>query len=221
LKTLVNVTQTTEKLTARFLTKESSGKWVHKHVDFSEARAAVVMPVSEHPGYFLIMGRETYPSPSGRNPLRFMMEGEEVLHDVLFQKLTDACRKCRSMTLYAKQERTTMGMEGSYRELWQYIRKNQIGGIRLMPAPSSNDPEYGKTIVLEYIKSEALHVPRGTILRPKLADMNKLQTLDESFYAFHALRYVAAGFSKSKHMPLPFMTGSNASIDRKNAKGWT
>lgn len=221
MKTLVNVTQFSDKLTARYRTKESSGKWVDKVIDFSEARAAVVMPVSENPGYFLIMGRETFPNPSGRNALRFMAEGKEVLHDVLFEQLAAASLKCRSMILYAKQERTIKGMEGSYRELWQYIRKNQIAGIRIMSAPSSNDPEYGKTIIREYLKAEALHVPGGTILRHQLRSMFSGGEIDDNHYAFHALRYLAAGFSKSKHMPLPFMTKTNSLIDRKDAGGWT
>ena len=222
MKTLSNVIQYSDKLTARYMVKEDSGKWIHRVIDFSEARASIIMPSAAQPGYFLIMGREIYPNEYGRNPLRFMMEGEDLLHDILFEKLSDAAKKCRSVACYAKQDRTVRGMEGSYRELWQYLRTNRISGIRLMPAPSATDVEYGKTIIRDYVKSQALYVPEDTILRRQLKDMTKKDKIDDAeFYAFHALRYLIAGFSKSKRMPLPWLTATKSNIDRKSAGGWT
>jgi hypothetical protein len=182
-------------------------KGVERRIPLADVRAGVVFPTGAQPGYYLLMGRKWDSLPSGKRPLLFMAEGEDIIHETLFSKLTDSCSKFKCKTVYANLPRQDRrGGVGGFDDLWRYIHNKKLG-INLIPAPASDDREYGKALLREYWQDKALDLPDSdttpTILRFQLRKLAGLRepgkdsVIDETLlYAFHAMRYLLAGFVK-------------------------
>ena len=207
-------------------------KGARREIYVVDVRAGISFPTGTLPGYFVLIGRQREQTVSGKNVLLFMAEGEDLMHEAMFATLTDACAKYKCRTVYADlPTQNRRGGVGGYDDLWRYLRNKKLK-IALLPAPASDDVEYGKALIREFWTDKAMDLPelytRPTTLRKHLKIMtgglaepgkdNKTPN-EEALYAFHAMRYLVCGFVKYNNM-IPFDVGVETS-PRANAKGWT
>ena len=205
-------------------------KGVNRRITLADVRAGVVFPTGAQPGYFLIMGRKWESLSTGKRPLLFMAEGEDIIHETLFSKLTDSCAKFKCRTLYALLPRADRkGGVGGFDDCWRYLRNRKLQ-INLIPAPAADDVEYGKALLREYWQDRALDLPdpdvTPTTLRAQLRKLSGLSepgkdsgTDEKLLYAFNAMRYLLAGFVKFNNV---IQYGREHRKDpRGNSRGWT
>ena len=198
-------------------------KGVQHRVFLQDARAGVSFPTGGLPGYYVLIGRQFDTISTGKAKLLYLCEGEDIMHEPLFQSLTDACTKFKCRTLYAHLPRVDRrGGIGGYDDLWRYLRNKRLG-INMMPAPAAEDEDYGKALIREYIKDRAIDVPEyednPTILRGQLREITEDGDA-KHLYAFHALRLVIAGFVKF-NQGIPYSPETRKSSAKANPKGWT
>jgi hypothetical protein len=203
-----------------FIARGMSDNGVSAEVPLAEVRGAVSWPTGSLPGYYLLMGQEKGSNKHGKRPLLFLAEKEEKTNTSLFDSLTDDMARLKCSTIYANRGGNQTLIDGFYGALWDYLRNRRLSP-RLVPAPSADDVEYGKVLIREWLKHNALDIPRfsTTILREQLKKMVTEGAI-EDFYAFHALRYLLAGFTKyPQRIAMSFAQSRNA--DRKDPRGWT
>jgi hypothetical protein len=203
-----------------FIARGINDNGIKTDVPLAEIRGAVTWPTGSLPGYYLLIGQEKGPNKYGKRPLLFLAEKEEKTNAPLFDSLTDDMARLKCFTVYANREGNQTLTDGFYRALWDYLRNKRLNP-RLVPAPSADDVEYGKVLIQEWLKHDALDTPRfsPTILRDQLKKM-VTEGAVEQFYAFHALRYLLTGFIKyPRRNVAPFTQNRNA--DRKDPRGWT
>jgi hypothetical protein len=189
-------------------------------VPLLEVRAGVEWPTGKFPGYYLVLGKRAQKNELGFNPLLFLSEGEEPLPQNLYRKLTDDISKMRAIAVYADRGADrSVGMSGCYTDFFDYLGSRGLS-ISLTPAPSAADKEYGVVLMREHIKQKTLELPtlRMTILLGQLKQMSQ-DTDYEDFYAFHALRYLLAGFAKFQEPVMDWMMTKPPK--RVSAAAWT
>lgn len=114
-------------------------------------------------------------------------------------------------------------LEGFYGSLWRYLQDRKLN-IILMPAPSPDDPEYGASLIQEFLATRSLKMLSiETTLKNQLRQM-RTENLRNDLYAFDACRFVLAGFEKyPQPQPSAFARGGfkvgHRNIDRKDARG--
>lgn len=197
-------------------------KGVKREVYLQDARAAVVFPTGALPGYFVMMGRKREILPTGKSPLLFLTEGENLMHEILFSDLTDSCVKFKCKTIYANLPRTDRKRGvGGFDDLWRYLRNRKLA-INLIPAPAADDVDYGRALVREFWIDKAFDIPdphdRPTILRSQLAVLTP-DGEDDKLYAFHALRHLLCGFVKFNNV-IAYDARPQKS-EKANPRGWT
>ncbi len=205
-------------------------KDVKRQVYLSDVRSACVFPTGALPGYWLVFGRQRKQLPAGKYPLLFMAEGENIMHERLFEKLTDACSKYKCRTVYAYLPRADRkGGVGGFDDLWRYLHNRKLN-INLIPAPAAEDVDYGKALAREFWEDGALDLPEmdsaPTILRAQLKQLSGIKergrdvgTGDEDLYAFHALRHLLAGYMKFNNV-IPYAARGQKS-PKADPRGWT
>jgi hypothetical protein len=182
-------------------------------------RAAVRWNAAKWPGYYLIVGKALTKNAMRQHPLMFMSEGEENHPQDLYRKLTDDVIRLRASVIYADPgSDTTISNSGQFTDLWDYLQGHKIK-IHLTPAPSSDDTEYGVVLMREHLKNKTLVFPvlRMTTLYKQIKSMT-VDANEDQFYAFHALRYLLAGFAK---FPDSEVVGSTWGMSRVSGLGWT
>lgn len=176
-------------------------------VTLMEVRAGVQWPTGKYPGYYLILGKKAEKNPDGQNPLLFLCEGEDAMPQNLYRSLTDDISKMRVVAVYADRgaDRST-GMSGCYTDFFDYLGAKGLS-VQLTPAPSANDIEYGAVLMREHYRQKTLELPtlRMTTIRSQIRQMTP-EANYEDFYAFHALRYLLAGFAKFQEPVMDWMT---------------
>lgn len=208
-------------------------KGITERISMADVRAGVVFPTGALPGYYLMIARKWDQLPSGKRILYFMTEGESLVHEELFTKLTDDCIKFKCKTLYAELPRQDRkGGIGGFDDLYRFIRNKRMG-INLIQAPAARDVEYGKALLREYWSEEAIKLPYSDInyttivshLKPIRGFQEAGDGTDDSnynednLYAFHAMRHVLAGFVKYNNV---IQYEKKFKKDPKaNPKGWT
>lgn len=186
-----------------------------------EVRAAVQWPTGEAPGYYLIMGRKAEKNAEGKNALLFLGEGQKPLPRELYEACTDDLARLRAAVIYAdKGKQGARLISGHYTDFYDYLSARQLS-IDLTPAPSAQDKEYGVVLVREHMKNGLLELPgvRMTIVRSQIRDMTEGGDY-ERFYAFHALRYLLAGFAKYQELVVGIWSDTRRR-EPKSAQGWT
>jgi hypothetical protein len=186
----------------------------------SDVRGGISMPAASAPGYCIFLGRERDANEYGEHPLRFLAEEENDLHQSLFEKMTSLAVKLRCGIVYARQNRTQRGIEGAYSDLWRFIRSKGLN-LRLVPAPSAEDVSYGKVLVAEGLKTKALVFPESVpcTVKAQLQSMTP-DSEGEELFAFHALRFLLAGYRKYAQRERPLGAVDQTSSNRKNPGGW-
>ena len=141
----------------------------------------------------------------------------------LFRHAVDAAIKVRSPVIYARQPTKKRGIGGSYHSLWSYLQRTGIR-TQIQPAPASDDERYGMVLVRDRIKQEGIEFPKFSreILMSQLRGMTT-ETDRSALYAFHALRYLLAGFEKHTAPAVEtlsaFTTGQV--VEQPSPRGWT
>jgi hypothetical protein len=210
----------------------TDNKGIKREIWMVDSRAGITFPTGRLPGYYVIMGRRSGVSPTGKRELIFMAEGENLNHELLFGLLTDDCMRYKCKTVYAtlpRQDRR--GGIGGFDDLWRYIKNKKVN-LALTQAPAAQDVEYGKALIREYGEEGMIDLPpsdlRLTTLAAHMKDMVGAATEatqdekgpDESkFYAFHAFRHVVCGFVKFNQV-IKYHTPSKVD-PRANPLGWT
>jgi hypothetical protein len=190
-------------------------------VPLVEIRAGVTWPKNVNPGYYIIIGKKAEKTPIGKNPLMFLCEGEDALPGRLYQKLLDDAVRMLANVIYAEKGSSSgaRGVDkvGCYTDFFDVIGQTNV---ELSPAPSVNDEEYGAVLVREYVKDGLLELPqyRMTTILSQLRDMTPGCDM-VGLYAFHALRFVLAGFTKYNDVPADW---SQVKVQQDvKAMGWT
>jgi len=183
-------------------------------VGLSEVRVGVQWPTGKYPGYYIILGKRVKKNTEGQNPLLFLCEGEERMPQNLYQKLSDDISKMRAIAVYADRHEG-----GCYADFFDYLGARGLN-IQLTPAPSATDKEYGAVLMQEHMKQKTLQFPalKMTTIFTQIRSMTK-GTDYEEFYAFHALRYLLAGFAKFQEPVVDWMMVKTPKA--VNAQGWT
>jgi len=202
-----------------FIAVGMSDTLVRKSISVHEVRGSVRWPVDGFPGYYLIMAKKKKINEHGKRPMLFLAEGENQSPSLMLEALSDDLVRLKCAKLYAKQDRTHRGIEGFYKDLYHFIKKRKIGTI-VVPSPSVNDPEYGRALIKEYIKDQAFDVPKlvPTILREHLGSITDAMPAEK--YAFHALRYLMAGFEKFDDVRQSFFPVNKEAQKEKAERRW-
>ena len=184
-----------------------------------DIRSAVRWNSAKYPGYYLIVGKELGKNSKGKHPILYLAEGEANYPQDLYRKLTDDVIRLRASVVYADPgSDKTISNSGQFTDLWDYV---QAGGVRisLTPAPSSDDTEYGVVLMKEHLRDKTLVFPvlRMTTLFKQIKSMT-VDANEDQFFAFHALRYVLAGFAK---FPDSEVVVSPRGRSRVSGLGWT
>ena len=185
-----------------------------------EVRASVQWPTGKLPGYYLIMGKRAEKNSLGQNPILFLTEGEAAMPQDLYRNLTDDISRMRAIAVYADRGADrSVGMSGCYTDFFDYLGSRGLS-VQLTPAPSADDTEYGVVLMREHIRQKTLEIPtlRMTTLLSQIRQMTP-ETDYEDFYAFHALRYLLAGFAKFQEPVADWMMVKPAK--QVSAAAWT
>lgn len=189
-------------------------------VTLLEVRAGVQWPTGKYPGYYLIMGKKAEKNADGQNALLFLCEGEEAMPQNLYARLTDDISKMRAIAIYADRGADrSIGMSGCYTDFFDYLGARGLS-VQLTPAPSANDIEYGAVLMREHYRQKTIEFPtlRMTTIRGQIRQMTPEVNYEE-FYAFHALRYLLAGFAKFQEAVVDWMMVKPR--EKISAAGWT
>lgn len=199
----------TQKFADGYLAHCMNDKDVKEQVSLIEIRGAVIKPVEIYPGYFVFFGMMKEPNIFQKYPIMFLCEGEARTQGPLLEKMFNDASRMKASVIYADRERQGK-MEGFYQDIWRERRQRNLP-LRVMPAPSPDDIDYGVGILRDWSRDKAVERPRitKTILSDQISSMTDETEIDASFYAFHALRFLLAGFVKTP--PLRTM---------RTTKGW-
>lgn len=184
-----------------FLANCINDKGVKQQVPIIETRGAVVPPVGEFPGYFVFFGMTSVPNIFGKYPLLFLCEGEYRTHGPLSQTLFNDAARMKASIIYADRGATRGKQSGFYQHLWK-IQTSKKMTTRVVPAPSPEDVDYGMGIIRDWTREDAIKRPQITptvLVRQLSEDMREgeVNPSDDRWHAFHAMRYLIAGFIKS------------------------
>ena len=163
-----------------------------------DVMGSVVMPTGAFPGYYLILGKRLQINQYRKRPLIYLAEGEYTTISVLLEKLTDDIKRLKCRTLYAKHDRTNQGASGFFRDVYTYLQRKRLT-VSVTQAPSWNDYEYGRALLVEAWKDKAIELPKyvDTVVKKQLGEMRVDTDLSEDeLYAFHAMRYILAAVEK-------------------------
>lgn len=179
----------------KFVAKDSGGFRVHGIDDKSvevqvpliDVRAAVTPPQAERPGYYLVLGARFSKNESGKHPLMFLAEHEDVLQSSLLNRLADDAARLSVQTVYADESNA-----GYYSDLWRCFKT--VLEVRVCRALHPQDIDYEVTLIREWLRDNALDVPRytSTILRRQLGSMTA-ETVG-LMNVIDPLRFLVSGF---------------------------
>lgn len=194
-----------------YLANGISDNGVSAQIALIEIRGAVVKPVEDQPGYYLYFGMMKEPNIYSKYPIMFLAEGTATTYADLITKLMDDASRLKASVLYAEMPREKKNAQGFYRDLWNFRYKNCLP-CQIKPAVSANDHEYGMALVQEWSKEKSIIRPQlvETVLTEQIAsERGMVEGVDlkaPDWYAFHALRYLLAGFVKNPPQPVAQMT---------------
>lgn len=195
-----------------------------------EIRGACVKPTEDNPGYYLFCGMQKERNVHDRHPLLFLCEAAIPTQGELIRRLLDDAVRMKARILYADHGETRKRSEGFYADLWRATTGTKL---RLKPAPSANDHEYGKALINEAtmlkVVTNPSHVKETILGKQIFTTMNEESDIkDTKFYAFHALRYLMAGITKDpvRVQTIKGFAGDEQVIQTNqgkqlNAEGWT
>uniref|UniRef100_A0A6M3IK38 Terminase n=1 Tax=viral metagenome TaxID=1070528 RepID=A0A6M3IK38_9ZZZZ len=189
-----------------FLANCINDKDVKQQVAIIETRGAVVSPIDEHPGYYLFFGMTKHPNIFKKHPLLFLCEAEHTTHGQLIEALFNDASRMKASVIYSNRGSSRKQQAGFYRDVWTH-RVRQNVPLRVMPAPSVKDVDYGRGIIQDWTREDAIVRPkkRRTVLARQMTEEMREQVVDpaeDRWYAFHALRYLIAGFIKDPPLSL-------------------
>lgn len=167
-----------------------------------DVRCAVIPPIETYPGYYLFFGMQKEANAYGKHPLLFLYEKEDSIQSDLLDNLADDTGRLKCSTVYAQFHKKQRNSQGFYRDLWDYRRHNNLP-FKVVQAVSSEDYEYGRAILRNWLRDKAVIRPRTvqTILDSQIkSDSGMVETSDITeprWYAFHAIRYLIAGYIKN------------------------
>ena len=204
----------------------------HLHVEFisekgstemslvGDVRAAVAWPRGLYPGYFLFLGQEKMTNEYGKRPLILLFERAEEGQNTLFSRLAEACSRLMCFTVYVPGIGFGRRMEGFSKAFHKFIRDSHLN-LRMQPAPSDENVDFGLSLVREYINSKAIVFPDDSIIRNQLKNMTSEQGPEDKDYAFHCLRYILAGYKMQRSVYRPDLAQNPMPHPKKNPRGWT
>lgn len=190
-------------------------------VPLLEVRGAVQWPTGEATGYYLIMGKRAEKNALGQNALLFLGEGEAFLPMDLYASFTDDISRLRAAVVYADTgKQGARRISGHYTDFYDYLSARGLN-IDLTPAPSAQDKEYGVVLVREHMQKGLLELPRVRMTTVLSQIRQMVEGTDyDPFYAFHALRYLLAGFAKYQE-PVFAAWSDTRRREAVSAAGWT
>jgi len=192
-------------------------------IALTEVRAAAVPPREGNGGYLLVLGLRRESNESGIQPLLMLSESTEALQLELIKRVLDEVTRYKISTVYAEQPQAgePAGFWGDLHKALK-LRRHLV---KLRPAPSVRDLEYGKNIAMDYHKTGSLLPLVGEhTLRSHMRKLTASVEPEADFYAFHALRFLLAGFKRDR--PAYRAGGADGqeggqNLQRRHPGGWT
>jgi hypothetical protein len=182
-----------------------------------DVRAAITEPMADIPCYYLILGMLDKENMHGKRPVMFISEYENKSTTKVFNQLMDDIVRLSIQTLYANYEN-----DGFYASLWRHRQLSSVD-VSLKPVISGKNIEYGDALIGGYIQDQALITPQTVkpMMSQQTNEINSMgyntEKIDyNSFYAWNALRYILAGFTKNP----PLNRGRLAQNDIGNPAKW-
>lgn len=186
-----------------FLAHARNDKGVKVQVPIVEARGAVVEPKEGHPGYYLFFGMKREINMFGKHPLMFLCEFESPSPSLVMQRVTNDASRMRASVIYADRGNSRREPSGFYNVLWK-LRSAERLPLKIVPAPSVSDHDYGRGLIRDWSDESAIERPmhNTTILFSQLKPMwdGATDLSQAQYYAFHAMRFLMAGFVKDPPM---------------------
>ena len=192
---------------------------VKAQIALVDIRGAIIPQTDISPGYFLYFGMKKEPNQYGKFPIIFLSEGKQDPESDSFADLVkdmfDDASRLKASTIYCEQPKEKKTSGGFYRYVWEYRRIKNLP-CQVRPAVSSKEPQYGYTLLQEWSKQKAIIRPIyiDTIFKQQLASEDGMlegsDLKSPEWYAFHAIRFILAGFVKN---PPP-------AIQQMSSTGW-
>lgn len=195
-----------------YLAKGLSDTGIKRSIELMDIRGAVVPPRDNNPGYYLYMGMLKNINEHMKYPLMYLSDGTDRLPSALMDAVFDDASRLKASSVYAEMPKDRRAVQGFYRDIWKK-RSNEGLPVRIRPAISATDLDYGRALIEEWTTDRALIRPYATetIYTEQLRSMDLESDIKDSrWYVFHALRYLLAGYIKDP--PLPVM--------QKTSTGW-
>jgi len=144
-------------------------------------RASVIFPTPSVPGYYLFMAEKRERNKVNKNPLLFLIEGEQKGYAELLEKFSDDAIRLKCRIVYCDQKETG----------FLFGLKKRVPTLH-SPShlPFDDDEAYGKILTREWLADESLEIPKDTILSDHLTKTTE-ETLPPGF---HAVRQIVGGF---------------------------
>lgn len=172
-----------------------------------DIRAAITEPVANIPCYYLVCGMLDKENMHGKRPMLFVTEYENRSTLKVFEHLMDDIVRLSIQTLYANYEN-----DGFYAALWKHRQKSGVN-VSMKPVISGNNIEYGDALISEHLHDDSLITPKtyNPLISQQTDAMRSLgynsdKPAYETFYAWNALRYILAGFTKNPPADLGRLT---------------
>lgn len=193
------------------------GKQLPEKIIYSNIQGGLSWPNQASPGYYVILGQLHHTSPDygnrpSRSPLKFLAEGQNEFIEELFGQLTDDakmllcedffCAKAPDEAHNPKDE-----WQGYVESFDEYLDDREIGGVYLRAAPYIKNFQFGAAKIREWIRANALEIPKSSIVYSQLKRMTTVDLRNDpeiNFHAVNALRYVVGDFDKHE-TGMPFI----------------
>ncbi len=190
-----------------------------ERIDLEEVRGAAVPPTEGQPGYCLWLARTKRTDDRGAKPLLMLSESSEHSQEELITRILDEVIRLRVSILYAEQPDQGLPA-GFWGELVRAMRTRKQ--VKLKAAASVKDLSYGINLAVDAHKDKRLVLLEGNhALRSQMRTIAQTVEPGVEYYAFHALRFILAGFRRDRRPAeqRQMMSGQNAR--RQNPGGWT
>jgi len=182
-------------------------------------------PTIHSPGYLCVVAQKVGINAYGKSPLFLLEEHTERLSKDLFKVLIDSRKRFSCVQFYNDFKPENEGLK---RLFYDHCRYERASGIGLIRAPLVENFNLRMDLVREWVKSESLEVPDGTILCDQLEHMSPddlSEKPEERFFAVDALSFILASLEKDgSWQPDEFIDvegGRRREREKADSVGWT
>lgn len=169
---------------------------------FRGVRCGLHWPSASSPGFYTLVGESVKSGIVGGYSLRVLREGEDQIPSKLYEKLSDDLGSFGARDIFADMER----FKDYVLDIIAFKKEQRPRqAIYLKPAPFYQDFSHGIFTIREWVKKDALVIPKESVIYNQLKGITSQDLKDspeEKFFAVDALRHAVGSFKVQNFGPL-------------------